>query len=76
MNILRYYPFPVDLDRCVGRWKTLNDLSNSECTPNEIEDFNIIIFRIATEKNELKTLTKHISCECKCKFDGRKCNSN
>ena len=23
-----------------------------------------------------KTLTKHISCECKCKFDGRKCNLN
>ena len=26
--------------------------------------------------NESKTLTKHISCQCKCKFDGRKCNSN
>ena len=26
--------------------------------------------------NESKKLTKHISCECKCKFDGRKCNSN
>ena len=26
--------------------------------------------------NESKTLTKHISCECKCKFDGTKCNSN
>ena len=26
--------------------------------------------------NELKTLTKHISCERKCKFDGRKCNSD
>ena len=26
--------------------------------------------------NESRTLTKHISCECKCKFDGRKCNSN
>ena len=26
--------------------------------------------------NELKTLTKHISCECKCKSDGRKCNSD
>ena len=23
----------------------------------------------------IKTLTKHISCDCKCKFDGRKCNS-
>ena len=21
-------------------------------------------------------LTKHISCECKCNFDARKCNSN
>ena len=26
--------------------------------------------------NESKTLTKHISRECKCRFDGRKCNSN
>ena len=25
---------------------------------------------------QLKALTKHISCECKCKFDGRKCNSD
>ena len=26
--------------------------------------------------NESKTLTKHVSCECKCKFDETKCNSN
>ena len=26
--------------------------------------------------NESKTLTKHTSCECKCRFDGRKCNSD
>ena len=26
--------------------------------------------------NELKTLTKHVSQECKCKFDGRKCNAD
>ena len=25
--------------------------------------------------NESKTLTKYISCECKCEFD-KKCNSN
>ena len=29
-----------------------------------------------TEINESKILTKYISCECKCKFDGRKCNSD
>ena len=26
--------------------------------------------------NESKILTKHISSECKCRFDGRKCNSD
>ena len=26
--------------------------------------------------NESKTLTKHILCECKCKFDGTKCKSD
>ena len=29
-----------------------------------------------TGVNESKTLTKHISCECKSKFDGKKCTSN
>ena len=29
-----------------------------------------------TEINESKTLTKDISCECKCKFDGRIFNSD
>ena len=26
--------------------------------------------------NESKTLTKHVSCECKCKLNGTKCNSS
>ena len=29
-----------------------------------------------TEVNESKTLTMHISWECKCRFDGRNCDSN
>ena len=35
----------------------------------------ICIYRI-TRKNESIILTKDISCKCKCKFDGRKCNLN
>ena len=31
---------------------------------------------MSTRKNESKILTKDISCECKCKFDGRNCNCN
>ena len=34
------------------------------------------MFNIITGINESKTLIKHISCECKYKVNGRKCNSN
>ena len=36
----------------------------------------LIVFIIITGINEPKTLTKHVWCECKCKFDGIKCKSN
>ena len=29
-----------------------------------------------TNKNEAKTITKHISCHCKCKFNSSTCESN
>ena len=31
---------------------------------------------MTTGINESKTLTKHKSCKCECKFDSIKCNSN
>ena len=71
-----YYPFAVKLDRCVVSCNTLNFLPSKVCVPNKTEDLNLSVFNIITGIKELRTLTKHISCECKCKFDGRKCNSN
>ena len=70
------YPFAVKLDRCVGTCNTLNDLSNKICVLNKTEDLNLSMFNMITGINELKLLTKHISCKCKCKFDEKKCNSN
>ena len=66
----------VKLDRCVGNCINLNGFSNKVCVPNKKEDLNLSIFNMITEINESKTLAKQISCECKCRFDGRKCNSN
>ena len=37
---------------------------------------NLSVFNMITGIKESKSLTKHLSRECKCKFDGRKCNSN
>ena len=68
-----YYPFAVKLDRCIGSFDTLNDLSNKACIPNKTEDLNLSVFNIITGINESKALTKQISCECKCNFDGTKC---
>ena len=60
----------VKFNRCVGRCNTLNDLSNNVCVPNKIEDLNLSVFDMITGTSESKTLTKHILCKCKCKFDG------
>ena len=73
---LHYYPFAVKLDRCVGSCNTLNDLFDKVRVPNKTEDLNIHVFKMISGINESKILTKHVSCECNCKFDGRKCNSN
>ena len=53
----------------VGSCKILNDLSNKACVPNKIEDLNLSLFNTIAGINESKTLIKHISRECKCRFD-------
>ena len=69
-----YNPISVKLDRCVGSCNTLNDLSNKVCVTNKAEDLNLSVLNMITGINNSKTLTKHISCEFKCKFDGRNYN--
>ena len=71
---LHYYTFAVKFNRCVGSCNTLNNLSKYVFQTKQ--DLNLSMFNMVTGINESKTLTKHISCKCKCKFDGRKCNSN
>ena len=39
---------------------------------NKTGDLNIYIFKIMTGKNESNILTKDVSCNYKCRFDGEK----
>ena len=64
---LHYYPFAVKLDRCAGCCSILNGSSNKVCFPNKTADLNLSVSNMITGINE---------CLCKCKFDGRKHNSN
>ena len=72
---IHLYPFVVKLDRYVGSCSILNDFSNKVCVPKKTEDLNLTVFNMITGINESRTLAKLISCTCKCKFNGRKCNS-
>ena len=48
---LHYYPFAVKLDRCVGSFSTLNDLSSKVCVTNKTEDLNRSVFNMITRIN-------------------------
>ena len=41
-----YYAFVVKLDRSVGRYNSLNDLSNKLCMQNKTEDLNQSVFNM------------------------------
>ena len=71
-----YYPFAVKLDRCVGSCNTRSDSSNKVCVSNKTQHLNLSVLSMITVINESTTLTKHISCEWKWKFYGRKYNSD
>ena len=66
----------IDLHRCVRSCDTVNDLSNIKHFSNTIKNLNLSVFNMIARTNESQTLIKHISYACKCKFHGRKCNSN
>ena len=70
---LKYYPFMISLDQCSG---SCNVLSPKICAPKETKDINVKAFNMITNKNEAKPMTKHISCDCKCRFNSTGCNSN
>ena len=54
---LNYYPFMISLDKCNG---SCNILYPKICVPKKIKDLSVKVFNMITNKNEAKTITKHI----------------
>ena len=54
---LKYYPFMISLDECNG---SCNVLSPKICVLKETKDTNAQAFITITNKNEAKTMKKHI----------------
>ena len=67
----------ISLDECNGSChNAVYDLSAKVYVPSETKGVNVKIFNMTTRINEAKTLVKHLSCECKCKFSSTTCNLN
>ena len=64
----------VNLDRCNGRCNTFDDSSSRICISIKTEKLNLSVFNMIRRISESKKLRKHISCKCKYKFGGTKCN--
>ena len=69
---LKYYPFMISLNKCTGNF---NVLSPKICVPKETKSIYVKAFNMITNKDEPKSMTEHISCDCKCKFSSATCNS-
>ena len=46
------------------------------CSEKKPKDINVKVSNMQTNRNEVKTVTKHILCNCKFKFNSTTCNSN
>ena len=46
------------------------------CIPSKTKGINIKVFNMMARIYDAKTLLKHISCDCKCKFNSTTCHSN
>ena len=53
-----------------------DDLSRKICILSKTKDKNVKVFNLMTKIKEVKTLIKHISCYCKCRFNSAPCNSS
>ena len=74
LDELCFYPFMVRVDRCGGSFNTHDDLSGRIFVPNKTKDVNVKVFNTIAGINESKSVVKHVSCNCKCGFNGK--NSN
>ena len=61
--------------RCDGSCNAIEDLFGRICVHKKMEDVNLKVVNIIKGINKSKTLAKHISCDFRCEFDGRKYNS-
>ena len=56
----------ISLDKCM---EVVLSYHQNYVFRRKTKDINVKVFNMITNKNEAKTITKYILCDCKCKFN-------
>ena len=68
-------PFMISLNKYSGCCRVPDDVFANRYVRSETS-IDVKVFIMLKRVNETKTLVKHISCDCKCRFSITTCNSN
>ena len=64
----KYYLFMISLNKYTGNCNVfVIVISPKVGVAKETKDTNVKVFNMVTTKNQAQTMTKQISCDCKCK---------
>ena len=69
------YPYKIKVDKC---FESCNDKDNpyfKVCLPDSIKNISVKCFDLISQKNVLKNISFHQSCQCGCLLDTKVCNN-
>ena len=70
-----FYPYNVQVNKCSGSCKTLDNPMAKLCVPNVIKAINMQVYNFLTMLNETRNVLWHQSCKCVCKLNSSICNN-
>ena len=70
-----FYPYNVQVNKCIGSGNTLDNAIEKLCVPNVIKGLNMKGYNFLAMLNETRNVLWHESCKCVCKLNSSVCNN-
>ena len=70
-----FFPYSVKTSKCSGSCNNINNPCRNVCILDAVKDFNVKVFNLVSESNEIRRTEWHETCKCKCRFNSRVCNN-
>ena len=74
-NESTFFPISLKKSKCNGSCNNINNPHAKLCVPDIVKNLNVKVFNLVSRTNETKYIEWYQTCKCKCRLDGRVCNS-